>query len=142
MYLAVGTTVITTVVGIVAAYPLRRATASRIQIWFVYALAFMASLPIIALMIPTYDFYVSANFINSKFWTVWFLDGHIAPVRHVGRPFVHSTRSPWSSRSRPGSTELAVRLAPSHRPATGPSRASASSRCTPSSTPGGTSSCP
>ena len=52
-------------------------------------LAFMASLPIIALMIPTYDFYVSANFINSKFWTGTVPHGHIAPVRHVGRPLVH-----------------------------------------------------
>ncbi|MGO8824840.1 MAG: carbohydrate ABC transporter permease, partial [Acidimicrobiales bacterium] len=78
MYLAVGTTVLTTVIGIVAAYPLSR-YKSRAQIWFVYALAFMASLPIIALMIPTYDFYVSANLINSKFWAVWFLTATSLP---------------------------------------------------------------
>ena len=88
MYLAVGTMVITTVVGIVAAYPLSR-YRSRVQIWFVYALAFMASLPIIALMIPTYDFYVSVNFINSKFWTVWFLTATSLPfATWVGRSFI------------------------------------------------------
>ena len=88
MYLAVGTTVITTAVGIIAAYPLSR-YRSRVQIWFVYALAFMASLPIIALMIPTYDFYVSANFINSKFWTVWFLTATSLPfATWVGRSFI------------------------------------------------------
>ena len=88
MYLAVGTTVLTCVIGIVAAYPLSR-YASRVQIWFVYALAFMASLPIIALMIPTYDFYVSANLINSKFWAVWFLTATSLPfATWVGRSFI------------------------------------------------------
>ncbi|MGA2932264.1 MAG: carbohydrate ABC transporter permease [Acidimicrobiales bacterium] len=88
MYLAIGTTVLTTVIGIVAAYPLSR-YKSRAQIWFVYALAFMASLPIIALMIPTYDFYVSANLINSKFWAVWFLTATSLPfATWVGCSFI------------------------------------------------------
>jgi len=88
MYLAVGTTILTTTIGIVAAYPLSR-YHSRLSIWFVYGLAFMASLPIIALMIPTYDLYVSANLIDSKFWTVWFLTATSLPfATWVGRSFI------------------------------------------------------
>lgn len=88
MYLAGGTMVATTVLGILAAYPLSR-YRSRAQRWFVYVLAFMAALPIIALMIPAYDFFVSANLINSKFWTVWFLTATSLPfATWVGRSFI------------------------------------------------------
>lgn len=88
LYLAGGTMVLTTTIGIMAAYPLSR-YRSRAQAWFVYALAFLAALPIIALMIPAYDFFVSANLINSKFWTVWFLTATSLPfATWVGRSFI------------------------------------------------------
>jgi multiple sugar transport system permease protein len=88
LYLGLGTMVATTVLGTLAAYPLSR-YRSRVQTWFVYGLAFLAALPIVALMIPTYDFFVSANLINSKFWTVWFLTATSLPfATWVGRSFI------------------------------------------------------
>jgi len=88
LYLAIGTTVFTTTLAIIAAYPLSR-FRSRAQQWFVYVLIFLTGLPIIALMIPAYDFYVSANLINSKFWTVWFLTATSLPfATWIGRSFI------------------------------------------------------
>lgn len=88
LYLAGGTTIITAVLGTLAAYPLSR-YRSKAQAWIVYVLAFMTALPIIALMIPAYDFFVSANLINSKFWTVWFLTATSLPfATWVGRSFI------------------------------------------------------
>ena len=88
LYLAIGTTVFTTTLAILAAYPLSR-FGSRLQRWFVYVLIFLTGLPIIALMIPAYDFYVTANLINSKFWTVWFLTATSLPfATWIGRAFI------------------------------------------------------
>ncbi|MGD0082436.1 MAG: carbohydrate ABC transporter permease [Acidimicrobiales bacterium] len=88
LYLAVGTTVCTTVIGILAAYPLSR-FGSRAQEYFVYVLVFLTGLPIIAIMIPTYDFFVTLNFINSKFWTVWFMTATALPfATWIARSFI------------------------------------------------------
>jgi len=88
LYLAVGTTVCTTVIGVLAAYPLSR-FGSRAQEYFVYVLVFLTGLPIIAIMIPTYDFFVTLNFINSKFWTVWFMTATALPfATWIARSFI------------------------------------------------------
>ena len=78
LYLAGGTMVATTVIGVLAAYPLSR-FRSRAQRWFVYVLVFLTGLPVIAIIIPTYDFFVAAGFIDSKFWTVWFMTATALP---------------------------------------------------------------
>ncbi len=78
LYLAGGTMVATTVIGVLAAYPLSR-FRSRTQRYFVYILVFLTGLPVIAIIIPTYDFFVAANLINSKFWTVWFMTATALP---------------------------------------------------------------
>jgi multiple sugar transport system permease protein len=78
LYLAGGTMVATTVIGVLAAYPLSR-FRSRTQRYFVYVLVFLTGLPVIAIIIPTYDFFVAANLINSKFWTVWFMTATALP---------------------------------------------------------------
>lgn len=78
LYLAGGTTVATTVIGVLAAYPLSR-FRSRTQRYFIYVLVFLTGLPVIAIIIPTYDFFVAAGFINSKFWTVWFMTATALP---------------------------------------------------------------
>lgn len=88
IYLAVGTTVFTTAIGVVAGYPLSR-FPSRLQELFVYLLVFLTSLPVIALMIPAYDFFVTANLINSRFWTVWFLTATSLPfATWIARSFI------------------------------------------------------
>jgi multiple sugar transport system permease protein len=78
LYLAGGTMVATTVIGVLAAYPLSR-FRSRTQRYFVYVLVFLTGLPVIAIIIPTYDFFVATNLINSKFWTVWFMTATALP---------------------------------------------------------------
>ncbi|HUC59902.1 MAG TPA: carbohydrate ABC transporter permease [Streptosporangiaceae bacterium] len=78
LYLAGGTMVATTVIGVLAAYPLSR-FQSRTQRYFVYVLVFLTGLPVVAIIIPTYDFFVAADFINSKFWTVWFMTATALP---------------------------------------------------------------
>lgn len=88
LYLAVGTMAGTTVIGVLAAYPLSR-FPSRAQQYFVYLLVFLTGLPIIAIIIPTYDFFVMANFINSKFWTVWFMIATALPFgTWIARSFI------------------------------------------------------
>jgi multiple sugar transport system permease protein len=40
-------------------------------------------------MIPTYDFFVTLNFINSKFWTVWFMTATALPfATWIARSFI------------------------------------------------------
>ncbi len=78
LYLAGGTMIATTAIGVLAAYPLSR-FRSRTQRWFVYVLVFLTGLPVIAIIIPTYDFFVAANFIDSKFWTVMFMTATALP---------------------------------------------------------------
>ena len=102
LYLAVGTTVLTTVICVLAAYPLSR-FGSRTQEYFVYVLVFLTGLPIIAIMIPTYDYFVTLDIINSKFWTVCFMTATALPfATWIARSFIDAV--PASSRRRPGWT--------------------------------------
>jgi multiple sugar transport system permease protein len=78
LYLAGGTMAATTVIGVLAAYPLSR-FQSRTQRYFIYGLVFLTGLPVIAIIIPAYDFFVAADLINSKFWTVWFMTATALP---------------------------------------------------------------
>ncbi len=72
-----------------AAYPTLTVPVKRAQQYFVYLLVFLTGLPIIAIMIPTYDFFVTANFINSKFWTVWFMTATALPFgTWIARSFI------------------------------------------------------
>jgi multiple sugar transport system permease protein len=88
LYLSIGTTIFTTVIAVLAGYPLSR-FQSRAQRYFVYILVFLTGLPIIALMVPTYDYFVSLNFINSKFWTVWFMTATALPFgTWIARSFI------------------------------------------------------
>jgi multiple sugar transport system permease protein len=87
-YLAIGTTILATVIGVLAAYPLSRFN-SRTQQYFVYVLVFMTGLPIIAIMIPTYDYFVTLNLINSRFWTVCFMTATSLPfATWIARSFI------------------------------------------------------
>lgn len=88
MYLAGGTMLFTTAMAVLAGYALSRFRSST-QDYFVYVLVFLTGLPVIALMIPTYDFFVSQNLINSKFWTVMFLTATSLPfATWMARSFV------------------------------------------------------
>jgi multiple sugar transport system permease protein len=88
LYLAVGTMVCTTVICVLAAYPLSR-FGSRTQEYFIYVLVFLTGLPIIAIMVPAYDFFVTMNFIDSKFWTVWFMTATALPfATWIARSFI------------------------------------------------------
>ena len=88
LYLAVGTTIFTTVIAVFAAYPLSR-FGSRTQEYFVYLLVFLTGLPIIAIMIPTYDYFVTLNLINSRFWTVCFMTATALPfATWIARSFI------------------------------------------------------
>jgi multiple sugar transport system permease protein len=87
-FLAAGTTILTTAVGVLAAYPLSRFN-SRTQEYFVYVLVFLTGLPIIAIMIPTYDYFVTFNLIDSKFWTVCFMTATALPfATWIARSFI------------------------------------------------------
>jgi len=71
LYLSGGTMVITTVIAVLTAYPLSRFNIPGRNV-LVYAIVFVTGLPIIAVIIPTYDIFVSLNFVNSLWWTVLF----------------------------------------------------------------------
>jgi multiple sugar transport system permease protein len=78
LYLSAGTTVLTTVIALIAAYPL-----SRFEIpgrnAIVYAVVFVTGLPILAIVIPTYDLFVTYNLVNSLLWTILFLTATSLP---------------------------------------------------------------
>jgi multiple sugar transport system permease protein len=78
VYLSAGTMVITTVVAVLTAYPLSRFRIPGKNV-LVYAIVFVTGLPIVAIVIPTYDIFVSANFINSLPWTILFLTATSLP---------------------------------------------------------------
>lgn len=78
LYLCGGTTILTTLIAILTGYPL-----SRFHIpgrgFIVYAVVFVTGLPIIAIVIPTYDIFVTLGFVNSLFWTIMFLTATSLP---------------------------------------------------------------
>ena len=78
IWISAGTMIITTVVSLIAGYPLSRfAIPGRNAI--VYAIVFVTGLPILAIVIPTYDIFVTYNLVNSLPWTILFLTSTSLP---------------------------------------------------------------
>lgn len=89
-YISAGTMVATTAVSLVAAYPLSRfrIPGGTILIYFV---VFITGLPIIAVVIPTYDLFVTYNLVNSQLWTILFLTATSLPFGvWIGKNFIDS----------------------------------------------------
>lgn len=78
LYLAVGTMILTTIIAIMAAYPLSRFKL-RFRKVFMYIMIFATGLPVVALMIPVYDFFVAYNLIDSIWWTIMFMTATALP---------------------------------------------------------------
>lgn len=72
LYLAGMTTVITTVVAALAAYPLSRRHVP-LRRTFLFAILFAAGLPVTMLLVPVYQLYVKFGWLNSLFTTSLFL---------------------------------------------------------------------
>jgi multiple sugar transport system permease protein len=90
LYLSGGTMVVTTVVAVLTAYPLSRFHIPGSNI-LVLAIVFVTGLPIVAVVIPTYDIFVSFNFINSILWTVLFLAATSLPFAvWIAKNFIDS----------------------------------------------------
>lgn len=78
IWLSAGTMIITTVVALIAGYALSRfSIPGRNAI--VYAIVFVTGLPILAIVIPTYDIFVTYNLVNSLTWTILFLTATSLP---------------------------------------------------------------
>jgi multiple sugar transport system permease protein len=89
-YLSAGTMVLTTVVALVAAYPLSRFNIRGKNV-IIYAIVFMTGLPIIAVVIPTYDLLVEYNLIDSQLWTILFMTATSLPFAvWIGKNFIDS----------------------------------------------------
>jgi multiple sugar transport system permease protein len=88
VYLSAGTMIVTTVVALVAAYPLSRFNLpGRDPI--IYGIVFVTGLPIIAVVIPTYDIFVTYNLINSMVWTILFMTATSLPFAvWIGKNFI------------------------------------------------------
>jgi len=90
VYLSAGTMVVTTVVAVLTAYPLSRFHIPGSNI-LVLAIVFVTGLPIVAVIIPTYDIFVSMNFINSLPWTILFLAATSLPFAvWIAKNFIDS----------------------------------------------------
>ncbi|MDF2963175.1 MAG: sugar transporter permease [Paenibacillus sp.] len=72
IYLSLGTMLLTVVIAAAAAYPLSRFRLP-FKNSFIYAMIFSTGLPMVALMVPVYEFYVSYNMINSLWSTILFM---------------------------------------------------------------------
>jgi multiple sugar transport system permease protein len=88
VYLSGGTMIITTVVALVAAYPLSRFNLPG-RDFIIYGIVFVTGLPIIAVVIPTYDIFVTYNLINSILWTILFMTATSLPFAvWIGKNFI------------------------------------------------------
>ncbi|TDF98954.1 carbohydrate ABC transporter permease [Paenibacillus piri] len=72
IYLSFGTMLLTVIIAALAAYPLSRFSLP-FKNSFVYAMIFSTGLPMVALMVPVYEFYVSYGMINSLWSTILFM---------------------------------------------------------------------
>ena len=90
IYLSAGTMVVTTAVALVAAYPLSRFKIPGKNI-IILGIVFVTGLPIIAVVIPTYDIFVTYNLVNSVPWTILFLTATSLPFAvWIGTNFIDS----------------------------------------------------
>ena len=78
IWLSAGTMIITTVVALIAGYALSRFSIPG-RNTIVYAIVFVTGLPILAIVIPTYDIFVTYNLVNSLPWTILFLTATSLP---------------------------------------------------------------
>jgi multiple sugar transport system permease protein len=78
LYLSVIATGVSTVLAVLAAYPLSR-------LWFPFkrttmlGVLFISGLPILIVLVPTYEMFVQLGLINSLFWTGMFLAASSLP---------------------------------------------------------------
>ncbi|HUZ65977.1 MAG TPA: carbohydrate ABC transporter permease [Acetobacteraceae bacterium] len=88
LYLSTATTIVTTAVAILAGYPLARFRLPGSDA-IVYAIVFVAGLPIIAIVIPTYDLFVACGFVGSRLWTALFMAATSLPFSvWIARNFI------------------------------------------------------
>jgi multiple sugar transport system permease protein len=78
IWISGGTMIITTAVALIAGYPLSRFNIPGRNA-IVYAIVFVTGLPILAIVIPTYDIFVTYNLVNSLPWTILFLTSTSLP---------------------------------------------------------------
>jgi multiple sugar transport system permease protein len=72
LYIAVVSTVISTVLAILAGYALSRRHVP-LKRTFMLTVLFMSGLPVTVLLVPTYQLYVRLNWLDSKFYTSLFI---------------------------------------------------------------------
>ncbi len=90
VYLSAGTMVITTAVALLAAYPLSRFRIPGKNV-IIIGIVFVTGLPIIAVVIPTYDIFVTYNLVDSVPWTILFLTATSLPFAvWIGKNFIDS----------------------------------------------------
>lgn len=90
VYLSAGTMIITTAVALLAAYPLSRFKIPGKNV-IIIGIVFVTGLPIIAVVIPTYDLFVTYNLVNSVPWTILFLTATSLPFAvWIGKNFIDS----------------------------------------------------
>lgn len=90
LYLSGGTMLFTTVVALLAAYPLARFRIPGRNL-LVYGIVFVTGLPVIAVVIPTYDIFIVAGFVDSRLWTVLFMTATSLPFAvWMGRNFIEN----------------------------------------------------
>jgi multiple sugar transport system permease protein len=90
VYLSAGTMIITTAVALLAAYPLSRFKIPGGNV-IIIGIVFVTGLPIIAVVIPTYDIFVTYNLVNSVPWTILFLTATSLPFAvWIGKNFIDS----------------------------------------------------
>jgi multiple sugar transport system permease protein len=78
IYLSLGTMLLTILIAMAAAYPLSRFNLP-FKNSFVYVMIFSTGLPMVALMVPVYEFYVNYNMINSIWSTILFMTATSLP---------------------------------------------------------------
>ncbi len=101
LYLAGTTTLITTVVAALAAYPLARRHVP-LKRTFLFAILFAAGLPVTMLLVPVYQLYVELDWLNSLLTTSLFLAATSLPFAiWLMKNFIEAV--PSGSSTRPSS---------------------------------------
>jgi multiple sugar transport system permease protein len=89
-YLSAGTMIITTAIALFTAYPLSRFNI-RGKNAVVYGIVFITGLPIVAIVIPTYDIFLRYNLVDSPLWTILFMTATSLPFAvWIGKNFIDS----------------------------------------------------
>lgn len=87
-WLSAGTMVITTAIALITAYPLARFDIKGKNA-IVYGIVFVTGLPIVAVVIPTYEIFLRYNLVNSRIWTILFMTATSLPFAvWIGKNFI------------------------------------------------------